>query len=324
MRRSFIVILLLLCAFTACKQNNNSQAKIPAANSKYDVKIKIPSEWIERVRTFSYKATDTTLLMQFEGFIKPDTLHQAHWEHIAKDYGKVFNPIFVDLDGEPGEELICLLGWDVVLPYLAVFKQIDNTWYLVYLEDIGTFYGAPSLSVANNYSKNKTFYFSHVDTHGTGVYQDSYSFYKLISNKVYHCFDLVNNSFGYGAELSLSHDVKTKFEFSSDYQDRLNVAYTYKFFAGYDEDTPLIKGDNGINYLWDAKHQVYKLEILNFKSTTEDLTAPQIKSIEKPWSDSLFVSAFADRIKEQLKSGSPEQKKSLAAYLNHFKTTKVN
>jgi hypothetical protein len=322
MHRFFTVVFLLYGICMSCKQNKNDV--VPPKSSPYDVDIKIPDEWIARVRNFSYKATDTTLLMDFERIIKPDTIRQAHWQHIAKGYGKVFNPVFVDLDGEPGEELICLLGWDVVLPYLAVFKQIDNTWHLLYLESIYTFYGAPSLSVANNYSKNKTFFVSHVDTHGTGVYEDSYSFYKLINNKVYHCFDLINESFGYGGELSLSHDVKTKFEFGSDYQDGLNVSYIYKFFLGYDEDSPLVKGNHGVNYLWDAKHHVYNLDIPNFKSTPEDLTAAQVKSIGKPWSDSLFVDAFTDRIKEQLKSGTSQQNKIRTAYIKKIKTQKAN
>jgi len=304
--------------FSAYAQNK----EIPV---DYNVNIKIPSEWIEKVRHFNYTRNDSTLLHEFESFLAPDTLANPHAEHIDPGYGRVLNPMFVNLDGDTSNELISLIGWDITCPYLCVFKEKQGSWYLIYKEEVDTFYDTPTLAVANCFSKNKTFYLKRVYEHGSGIYIDGYSFYKLIDNKVYRCLDLVNDAHIYGWGLYMNQAVTMSFEFSGDNSDGVFVEYNYDFFPGsikkgncswcVNDNIPLIKDNASVNYTWDNKQLVYKLDIPSYQNSIDDLTAAKISCFGAFGNDTLFVSAFEDQIKEVLKTGTKEQKKILNKYL---------
>ncbi|TFF36294.1 hypothetical protein [Mucilaginibacter psychrotolerans] len=228
---------------------------------------------------------------------------------------------------------MCLQGWDVAIPYLCVFKQVNNDWYLVYKEEINTFYGAPTLYVANNFSKNKTFYLRRVYDHGSGVYIDGYSFYKLVDGKVYKCLDIVNDAHIYGWGLFMNQKVKSSFDFSGDSEDILGVEYTYNFFPGmvYEtdcswcahEDSPLINGEDNVSYRYDAKVHKYKLEIEPYKNEATDLTAEKIACFGDFGNDSLFVKAYRSHIDTTIKIGTPLQKRLLRTYLELAKKEKT-
>ncbi|SEP42947.1 hypothetical protein [Mucilaginibacter sp. OK283] len=340
MRRFFAIILLLFPLFFGCGRHDNNPAK-PEKNiyrdtsrhDDYNVRIAIPTAWIEKVRHFDYTRNIKPLLTQFEGFIKPDSLVNPHAQHVDEGYGRVFNPIFANLDGEPGDEMICLLGWDITSPYLCVFKQINGNWYLLYLEDIDTFYSSPSLSIADNFSKNKVFYFKRVYEHGSGIFKDGYTFYKLINNKVYKCLNLLNDVHIYGWGLYMNQAVTTSFEFSGDESDRLDLNYVYSFFPGAvkdgdcawcaNPDIPLVKGDAGVGYIWDNKQHIYKLEILSWQNTPDDLNAKKIACFGDFGNDTLFVDAFHDQLTLIAKEGTPQQKAILKKYLALVKKNKV-
>jgi hypothetical protein len=323
MRCIFFFITLLVCFSCGRAQTGNRNGEDHKGN-EID-RISIPAWWIEKVKHFNFTGDDTTLLRQFDGFFMPDTLSNPHAQHIDPGYGRVFNVLAADLDGDTSNELICLLGWDITSPDLCVFKQIQGCWRLIYRERIDTFYGSPTLYVANCFSKNKTFYLRRVNEHGSGIYIDGYSFYKLIDNKVYRCLDLVNDAHIYGWGLYLNQAVKMNFEFSGDQDDAVDVDYVYNFFPGSiyksdcpwcaHEDIPLIKGDNNVFYEWDNKQHIYKLTIPPYNNSAEDLTAQKIACFGNFGNDTLFVSAFRDQIDQTLKTGNPRQKKILKKYL---------
>lgn len=286
---------------------------------------KIPDSWIKKATDFTYKKSDTSLLSEFAKLIKPDSLVNPHTEHVNPDYGFVFSSIHTDLDGDGIAELLCLQGWDIESPSLCVFKQLNGNWYLIYKEVINTFYGSPTLYVANNYSKNKTFYLRRVYDHGSGVYIDGYSFYKLVDNHVYNCLDILNDAHIYGWGLYINHSVKSGFEFSGDSNDELSVSYSYNFFPGSiyksdcswcaHDDISLIKGEDNVEYIYNDKEHKYKLDIPKYKNETTDLTAEKIACFGDFGNDSLFIKAFKRHIDTTLKIGSLLQKKILRKYL---------
>ncbi len=167
MRRIFYLITLsFVCLEISCSQNTKQIDKNQEINILWK---KTPTSWIEKVKRFNYSKNDTTLLKEFADFIKPDTLYNPHAMHVDPYYGPVFNVMFADLDGDRNDELICLQGWDITCSYLCAFKEIKGNWYLIYKEDINTFYNAPTLYIANCFSQNKTFYLRRVYDHGSDV-----------------------------------------------------------------------------------------------------------------------------------------------------------
>jgi hypothetical protein len=322
MRRLLYLLLTFTLAVSACKHADKNIHLNKRKPDDYQVKIKIPAEWIEKVRGFDYSRNTKPLLREFENFIKPDTLINENADHVDSDYGRMFDPLFVDLDSEPGDELICLLGWDISCPSLVVFKKQLGDWYLIYLEQVNTFYSAPVLSVANNFSPNKTFYYRQVDGHGSDVYFDSYNFYKLIDGKVYKCLNLTgeNHSYGGGSyRLYMNQEIRSRFEFSGDDSDYINVGFSYNFFIG--KVDPLINAGNSVGYKWDGKNRTYKLDILPYQNKADGLIAQKIDCFAN-FSDSLFVKAFKGEIDEVLKTGTPQQKKILRQYLDQVKKDK--
>jgi len=314
-----LIILISVLLVLSCHRTHENNVNINA-NWK-----KIPDSWIEKATHFSYKKPDTTLLNEFAKLIKPDTIHNPHAEHINPDYGFVFSSVHVDLDGDGKDELLCLQGWDVDYPYLCLFKQVNGDWYLIYKEDVETFYSSPTLYVANNFTKNKTFYLRRVYDHGSGVYIDGYSFYKLVDNHVYKCLDIINDAHIYGWGLYMNQAVKSGFEFSGDSDDEVSVDYTYNFFPGSifktdcswcaHDDIPLINGEDNVEYIYNSREHKYKLDVATYKNSATDLTASKIACFADFGNDSLFVRAFKRHIDTVLKIGTPQQKKILRKYL---------
>lgn len=324
MPRQLITFIWLLFFLPGCTRH--SQTAVKEKNiyrdtknpDNYNVRIKIPDAWIEKVRRFNYSRNTQPIIREFESFIKPDTIHNPHSQHIDEGYGRVLNPMFIDLDGIPGEEMICLIGWDVSSPYLGVFKQINSQWYLLYLENIWVFNAGTELSVANNFAANKVFYCRHLYATGTCIYNDGYTFYKLINNRVYPCLKLANKINSCGWSSYPNQDVQTTFYFRGDDADEIGVDYVYNFSytpklrreAPENEDDSIIKGEDYVTYIWDAKSLSYKLNIPHFKKGPEDLTAEKIACFGI-FNNTLFVKAFRSEINDILKTGTTRQKIAL-------------
>lgn len=317
----FISLALLTLALLAasCKNHIESKARVDPGWKK------IPDRWIRNAIGFNYGKPDTSLISAFAQLIKPDTLDNPHAEHVDPDYGPVFNAILVDLDGDQNNELVCLQGWDVTEPYLCVFEQKGGNWYLIYKEEVSTFYSSPTLVVANNYSKNKTFYLDRVYDHGSGVYIGGYSFYKLVDDHVYKCLDIINDAHLYGWSPTLNQAVTSSFEFS-DYSDEVSVSYNYSFFPGMMEKSdcplcasdsiPYIKGEGGVIYSYNQKEHKYTLNIPAYANGAEDLTDDKISCFADMGNDSLFIAAFRRQIDTTLKIGALKQRLILRQYLS--------
>ncbi len=349
MRRFFAVISLLFPLFFGCVHHDNKPA-LPGKNvyrdttrhDDFNVRIAIPSAWIEQVRHFGYKHSQANLLLhEFEKFTKPDSLFKPHFDGDVPPERKntgLLNPMFINLDQEPGEEMVCLMGWDANYPSMGVFKKIAGNWYLLYLESFYMFYSGPELYVANSFSANKAFYFRRVNERGSGVYSDSYSFYKLINNRVYHCLELVNEARIYGWGLYINQEVTSSFKFNSsdlntEDADEIWVNYKYRFFPGAvnegdcswcaNPNISLIEGNGGVNYVWDKKQKVYKPDISPQGSDPENLTAKKIACFGNFEDDTLFADAFHDQLTRVTKEGTRQQKAILKKYLAMVKKDKA-
>jgi hypothetical protein len=316
----YFVALVFSLIILSCNNANRKDKTRDAIDPKWK---KIPGSWIKRAGNYSYAKTDTGLVAEFAKLISPDTVDHSGGR-LVSDYGFMFNSVFVDLDGDNNNELLCLQGWNEYRPTLCVFKQVKGEWYLIYKEDIDTFYASPVLNIANNFSKNKVFSLRRVYDHGSGVYLDGVSFYKLIDNKVYKCLDIVNDAHIYGWGMFLNQSVKSRFEFKGDSDDELEVTYTYNFFPGAvdkkdcswcaHEDVSLIAGEENMSYVYNDKKHTYALD-KDYRNSALDLTPEKIACFGDFGNDSLFVKAYKRQIDTTIKIGSPIQKKLLKKYL---------
>jgi hypothetical protein len=292
-------------------------------------KIKIPNEWIKKLTTYDYKSNNSQLIKDFEIFIKPDTLVLPHYKNQKEDNG-ILNPITVNLDNDEQDEIIALIGWTEYDPMLTVFKKIDENWYLIFTQTFHVYYSSPELIVANVPSKNKTFYIKWLYERGSGIYRDSYHFYKLINGKVYHCLEIVNKAHIFGWGLYLNQQIQSNFKFNSATADELWVTYEYNFFPGavYSSDAPwdshtdipFVKDEKGIKYKWDSSTNSYRPE---YYKRSGELDDSKIECFGAFGNDSLFVSAFSYEILQTLEKGTKKQKELLTKYLELSKTNKT-
>lgn len=324
-----LVIFLLVLPFSLYGQ------KIIQKSSNYRVRIKIPSDWVERVKKYDYKQNNSSLLLDFDSYIKPLTLDTASshkWGNLgtSKSRGGFLNPMFVDLDDEYSQELICLMGWDEDMPSIGVFKKIKGSWYLLYLEPFYMWYDMPEMYVANTFSRNKTFYFRRLYDRGSGVYSDGYSFYKLIHNSVYHCLELVNDAHNdiWGMNILQNAHLNFRFDGSSDV---IIANYDYSFELGgredcsdpYCEPLPFLDGKMSVSYRWDSLHLSYKLDHTpTHGSPPNTFNEKKIACFGAFGADSLFASAFCNDINNVLKTGTPLQNKLLNTFLRKVKHKK--
>ncbi len=309
----FIVVSFLLI--------NRSQGQSNAVFQERNIKVRIPTQWIENLQGYRYTQDNESILLDFEKLIEPDTLVGSKTRN---QYEKgIVNPMFINLDNDLTDELICLVGWSENDPMLCVFKKFSNDWYLIFTEPFYIYYSAPELQVANNYSQNKTFYIRWLYERGSGVYRDSYHFYKLIDGKVYHCLELVNEARIYGWGMYLNQDISMTFKFNNASVDAIWVVYNYNFFPGsvYEKDAPwdahpdlsFVKGKEGIEYIWNAPTNEYKP---SFYGHTDGLTQEKINCFGAFGNDSLFVRAYDYEINHTLQDGNDEQKRLLKEYLD--------
>ncbi len=130
----------------------------------------------------------------------------------------------------------------------------------------------------------------------------------------------------------MNQSVKMSFEFSGD-SDDVSVNYSYNFFPGSiyksdcpwcaHDDIPLINGEDNVDYVFDKKQHLYKLDIPSYNNKPEDLTRQKIACFGAFGNDSLFVNAFRKQIDEKLETGTPLQKKILHQYLASLNKNKT-
>jgi len=329
MLRLFIVLAISSFLFISCG-HHKSDKPVPTVHKGYNFKLKIPSEWIEKLRHYNYKQNNVKLLRELDSLIQPNKIFVPDEDEDLDTNRYILNPIFANLDGESANELVCLVGWDETYPSITVFKEIKGDWYLLYVEPFYMFYTMPELIIANNFAKNKTFYTRQLYDRGSGEFYDGYSFYKLVNNKVYKCLELPHEARIYGWGLYLNQEVTMDFNVNGGNTDEIWAYFHYNFFPGainkgdmsWDghTDISLVKGEDGINYQWDSVKFAYKpKDYKNGDSTM--LNAQKVACFGAFGNDSLFVHAFHAEINKTLQTGTRQQKRILKDYLARVKQT---
>ena len=286
--------------------------------------VKVPETWIRMVKNFDYKSSNTAIIEGFEA-ISPDSLFYPQYGN-QRELGGIFNPLIVNIDEDHTEEIIALIGWMMQYPQLAVFKKIEEEWFLIFAEPFHVHYSEPEVHIANVPSANKTFYIRWLNGRGSGIFLDTYYFYKIIDGKVYKCLQLINKASIFGWGLYLNQDVESSFKFNTSTSDEVWVSYEYSFFPGavYDSDAawtahpeiPFISGNAGIAYVWNNNSRLYEPR---FEYT--ELNEQKIACFGDFGNDSLFVLAFKDELQELLQYGTEEQKRLLSSYLKLVEKT---
>jgi hypothetical protein len=296
--------------------------------------VAVSTAWVEKVRHYDYKQDNLALLKEFEQFVRPDTVGcENESPHLGKGIveprpAAELTPLFVNLDEEPGEELIGILRYARCTPVFFVFKHIAGSWHLLHHESIFVHNEQPELVVANSPSPNKTFYLRLLQDTGSGIHRSSYRFYKLINNNVHTCLELTNEARIYGWGLYLNQEINSSLEFNSTSEDAVSITYRYSFFPGsaLDKDldwtahpeVPLVKGEGYAYYEWNVSTLTYQLETHSYDGP-DALNQAKISTFGDFGNDTLFVSAFAYEIGQTLKEGMPEEKRLLNTYLASVK-----
>lgn len=285
------------------------------AQPENNVHVKVPDNWIKSVQNYDYKQDPKNILIEFTHFIYPDSIFD-------KSFSGYINPVFINLDEDPEEELIGLFGRFIEEPTLAVFDKKGDEWFLIYNLPFMMFYREPELQIANNYSPNKTFYIRCLYQRGSGLYLDSYHFFKLIDGHVYHCLELINDARICGWGLLLNQDVSMEFTFTSAFSDAMGVEWNYNFYSGLNEvenfaysghpEIPFVKNENSVSFEWDSISKTY---VPAFYSDSSFLNNEKIACFGAFGNDTLFVKAFRYEINQTLQEGTDQQKKLLKQYL---------
>lgn len=303
-----IILSSIIILFSNCIQ----------AQPELNIRVRIPDSWVEKVRTLDYWHPSTELIIELEKTVYPDSVF-----NYDSDMKGFLNPMFVNLDEDADEEMIALYGWSESSPVMLVFDRYNDEWFLIYQEPYYMWYAKPVLNVANSFGPNKTFYFRWLNDRGSGIYSDSYHFYKLINGVVYHSLGLVNESHLYGWGKFLNQKISMSFSFNGIMGDEIWVSYNYSYFAGpvlngdvsWDShtDIPFAQKEVGVNFKWNGYTDMYEPEFYEYDST--GLNAEKLACLQELCNDTLFVKAFQYEINQTLQEGTDQQKKLLKQYL---------
>ncbi len=317
----FAIIFLIFISFFQSKAQSDTNVK------DRNVIIKVADEWVSKIRNYNTENGNEELIKEFEKYIYPDTLNGS----ISFDHegGGFLTYQLINLDDDTAKELLCLIGWSESYPTMAVLKNVNNTWYLLYTEPFYMFYEDPKIEVAINSSPNKTFYFRWLYERGSGIFCDAYHFYKIIDKRVYHCLELVNSARIYGWGLFLNQDIEMAFKFKTSKTDEINVTYKYNFFPGavYDTDVSW-DGHEELSFVKDKKSVVYTYNNRTYSYQPQFIDKPNELNDKKIacfgafGNDTLFIDAYSYELKNTLISGSKEEKSLLNRYLELVRENK--
>lgn len=327
----------LLCVFTI----SIVFAQIP--NNGRQLQVEIPNDWVELLRNQEYRHDSSRILKNIYHILSPRYDSAAFFntnESLPKDsltnkennYSsieiKVFSSIiFVNLDEDKEEEMLGLFGESMESTKLGVFNQIDGKWFIIFAEDVETFYVGPELGIANTPSQCKPFYVRQLYTRGSGIYGDGYHFYKLIKGIVYPCLQIVNESHIYGWGMPLNQTVNTHFQSDAIGSDDIWVTYRYRFFPGaldkgdfawegHDDIIFAESNDEGVTYAWDSLSHTYK-------PNEYGLSAEKLECLNSLGNSELFIVAFAKELEELKQKGSRRQRVYLRKFLKEVEQMKT-
>ncbi len=230
------------------------------------------------------------------------------------------NLLEANLDQSPETEILLLIGRREENLTLAVLKQQQGKWNLAGQVQVGTWYYAPELGLFAGGGPSRSFYVRQLEERGTGIFKESYEYYKLIDGKLVRVLRLPIEARLYGWGQALNQHLHVRIQPLAGADDRIVVTYLYRFFAGADyldlgedsdEELVFLEGQASLDYLWDAKSQRYLPDFY----PDHPLNQIKLESLETYGAPELFVRAFSTEIEARLKQLPPEVAKRLKALL---------
>lgn len=230
------------------------------------------------------------------------------------------NLLEANLDQNPDTEILLLIGRRPESLTLAVLKQQQGKWMLAGQAPVGTWYYAPELGLFAGGGPSRSFYVRQLEERGTGIFKESYEYYKLIDGKLVKVLRLPIEARLYGWGQALNQHLHVRIQPLAGPDDRIQVTYLYRFFAGSDyldlgedsdEERVFLEGQASLDYLWDAKSQRYLPDFY----PDHPLNQIKLESLETYGAPELFVRAFSTEIEARLKQLPPEVAKRLKALL---------
>ncbi len=330
-----LIIIFLFAEPLACYGQTTCQS--PHVTKEPDIpfdrpNLIVPDVWIEQVANFDYVSESLPIVEEFERLLGQNSLGDRAGEGYL-------GQLFVNLDDDQQSELLLIIGWSYYATKFCVFKQIDEQWRLLYIEDVHEHYQEPSFSVANNRSPFKVFYLHQLYERGSGVYKEKYHFFKLINGKVYPCLRVIGKAHLVSWPTLLSETVTSSLAVSGD--DVIYVTYQYRFFPGNElfklghqkisekieqdvsyevgelPEEDFIRHEETVYYQWNETAFQYEL------NGNDDLLTPcKIARFGDFDNHPLFLEAFGKELEEMKTQGMPEQQFLLNIYLDEVQKEK--
>lgn len=282
----------------------------------------IPTEFVESIIQSDTLENKHALIKScYEAFRIISTDEEPEQDHFILLKHRV-----VDLDSDSISEVLVLFGWFEGSTNLCILKQIDVTWYLIFVTPVWVHNEESEFFTADNTVPNKVFYIRMMYDRGSGIKREGYEFFKLVDGEVRKCCDILTEARIYGWGLYLNQDMEATFALSEKNEDKIRVQYTYKFLAGpvYDSDMSwdsheeilFVEGKDSIDFVWDYLSYSYQPI---FSQKTPGLNELKLASVCTLGDDTLFVKAFSQEIQQRLQNGTDEEKKLLQDYLDLVK-----
>ena len=287
----------------------------------------VESEWMARARSYDYKSPPTQLVSQFAHMHSNWKL----WSDSIDLFKPYLNMTIINLDDDPEPEYIIFIGPWSSNTMFCVVKHQKNVYRLIHAERLQSINGEPELTVLNTSAVHKTFYLEWSYFSGLGEWLKTYRFYKVIDHQLVLGLEFVRSaqlSLG-AADLNGSMETVSISE-SSEENTVLNgslfIDYNYSISTGcyfgdpnrskLQQTTTLFKGHGTAIYSWDSPRSKYTLTT---SAKANDLTQNQADSFMNLADDSVFVSAFSDRLKSLVQAGTPDQIRAARYFLNKHK-----
>lgn len=265
------------CFLSSCNSSPTTSKVI--TQTPEDTLVQIPDYWIKKLRTIKdFSKSRAAMVDSFYIFLYPekkDTLLKKP----SQTSSVVLNPLFVNLDESPTDELLMLIG-DSFSPLFVIVKQINHKWYLLYATFAIVTRSFNDIVVHNTSPRKKVFYVNLTCGWGSGYGCNKRHFFRIENNRAKRVLSVANHT-GYstmgrifGKSVQTTTDMITL--------NMIGIQYHYTFTPGtmlmgsvtetpslYTLEAlkrPFLKGEKYIYYKWNEKTGQYKLKDQQLKN----------------------------------------------------------
>lgn len=267
---------------------------------------------------------DQALVLECEKLLQLPSDEGDEGDEQSFNQAGFLNLLEANLDTTPETELLLLVGRREEVLKLAVLQRRAGRWVLAGQTPVDTWYYAPELGLMAGGGPERTFYVRQLEERGTGIYKEAYGFYKLLDGQLVNVLRVPIEARFYGWGSSLHQHLQVRVQALAGPEDRIRANYRYGFFAGSDlldrasegDENPaeqvFLAGDTSLDYVWDAASRRYLPEFY----PEHALNQIKLESLETFGAPELFVRAFSTELAQQLKTATPEVKRSLKALMD--------